>query len=385
MKIANNSRIAIIGDNSFASEVVNKLINDQHYSVTCFLTNKTEQSITFGLPVYQISESKQFYNKVFDTILILDDMPYQNEFYYDLFNYGYENIYIMVKESSKLFNDKEIAEECLQLYNLKEKPILKYIEMHVTDQCNLKCKGCTHFSSLFNNNETNFENFCNDVNELSKRFNIPIIRLMGGEALLVKSLDKYLEFIREKFPMSKIFVVSNGLLVPYMSEGVCDSFVKNNIVLNMTVYHPTYEKIELIERFLRNKKIIHFYGQGHKIYSPTDIIEYFHTCLTTDNNREIQDSGYSECYGKFCWMVRNGLIAKCCYPLLVYKLNEKYKTNFKVDSLDCYKLSEINDSWDLINKLSNAIPFCKYCSNESIDFKWCGLIFEPSINDFVKN
>lgn len=384
MKIPYNAKLAIVGDNDFATQIIKKLLEDQFYNITCILTNKKNQKSIFDLPIYQFEKAKELFNKLFDTILILDDMPYQSEFYFDLYSNGFENVYIMVKESTKLFNEKEIAEESLQCYNLQEKPILKYIEMHITDQCNLRCKGCTHFSSLFMENETSYENFCKDVDELSKRFNIPIIRLMGGEALLTKDLDKYLDFIRRKFKESKIFVVSNGLLVPYMSEKVVTSFIKNNIVLNMTVYKPTYEKIQYIEDFLIRKNIIHFYGQGHKNYSANDVIENFHTCLTTSNNRDIKNSGYSKCYGKYCWMIRNGLIAKCCYPLLIYKLNEKYKTNFKVEALDCHKLSEVNDLWGLIKNLSSAIPFCKYCSNEPFIFKWSGFVAKPTIKDFIK-
>lgn len=384
MRITKDNKIAVIGDNAFSVDVVSKLLRDDYYSVICYLTNKTEQVYSNNLPVYRISEAKHLFNSVFDTILILDDMPYQSEFYYDLYMNNFDNVFIMTKESNNLFNGNKIDENCLQVYNLQEKPILKYIEMHITDQCNLKCKGCTHFSSLFDKNETNFENFCNDVDELSKRFNIPIIRLMGGEALLIKDLYKYLNYIRQKFPQSKIFVVSNGLLVPKMSDEICEAFMKNNIVLNMTIYQPTYKQIENIEKFLSEKGITHFYGQGHKEYSRNDLIENFHTCLTADNNREIKDSGYSKCYGKYCWMLRNGLISKCCYPLLVYKLNEKYGTDFKVDSMDCYKLSEVNNSWDLISKLSNSIPFCKYCSNQSIEFKWHGFVINPNLNDFIK-
>ena len=149
MKIPYNSKLAIIGDNDFATEITKKLLEDQFYDVTCILTNKKDQKNSLDLPIYYIEESKELFNKLFDTILVLDDMPYQSEFYFDLHLNGFNKVYIMVKESTKLFNEKEIAEESLQCYNLQEKPVLKYIEMHITDQCNLKCKGCTHFSNLF--------------------------------------------------------------------------------------------------------------------------------------------------------------------------------------------------------------------------------------------
>ena len=378
------TRFAVIGDNSFADSIIQKINNDKYYSVTCELTNIPSKDSNNDLPIFQIANSKLLFKKLFDEILILDDMPYKNEFYYDLFKEGYSNIYIMVKESTRLFNEEIISEEGILSFNLQEKPIMKYVEMHITDLCNLKCKGCTHFANAFDKNETNYENFCNDIDLLSKYYNIPIIRLMGGEALLVGDLDKYLYYTRNKFPKSKIFLVSNGLLIPNLNEKICSSLKDNDIIINITVYQPTYKNIEKIEKFLNNNGILHFYGQGHKQYSSKDIIKEFHSCLTLNNKRSIKSSGYDSCYGKFCWMVRNGIIAKCCYPLLCYKLNEKFSANFIVNKEDSYKLSTINDGWGLINKLSKAIPFCKYCSDESICFKWEGLHNDPLIEDFVK-
>ncbi len=379
------TRIAVIGENSFADSIIKKINQDKYYSITCKLTNMSSSTSGNLLPIYQIAGSRLLKKELFDEILILDDMPYKNEFYYDLFKEGYNKIYIMIKESTNLFNGKMISEECIQIYNLQEKPIMKYVEMHVTDLCNLNCKGCTHFANTFEKNETDYEKFCKDVDLLSKNYNIPIIRLMGGEALLASDLDRYICYVRKKFPKSKIFLVSNGLLIPSMNEKTCNSLKDNNIVVNITVYEPTYKNIANIEKYLNDKKIMHFYGQGHKQYSNEDIIKEFHTCLTLNNKKSIKNSGYGNCYGKFCWMVRNGLISKCCYPLLCYKLNEKFSTNFIVNKRDCYELTTTNNGWELIDKLSHAIPFCKYCSKRPTRFKWEGVRKQPIIRDFVKD
>ncbi len=382
--INENSKIAIIGDNNFAETIINKLINDKIYNITCIITNNFESSKFKNIPMINIEKIKKYYNTLFDEILVLDDMPYKSEFYYDLYKAGIENVSIMIKESEELFEGNKISKKCLQTYNLQGKPVLKYVEMHITDVCNLRCKGCTHFANLFKENEISFESFCNDIDTLSQNFNIPVIRLMGGEPLLNKDLSKYLTYTRSKFPLSKIFLVSNGLLIPTMSDQLCNCLNKEKITINITVYKPTHEIIEKIDKFLNNKKIEHYYGQGHRNYSTKDIISQFHTCLTINNEREINNSGFINCYGKYCWMVRGGLISKCCYPLMVYKLNEIYNTNFKVDKTDCLKLSEFKDGWDIVEKLSKPIAFCKYCSYTSVDYKWEGFIKDPLISDFVK-
>lgn len=382
--INEKSRIAVIGDNDFAKSIIKKIQDDNLYNIVCAISNNYEGCDFENILTVKIENVRELYNVLFDEILVLDDMPYKSEFYYDLFKRGIKTVHILIKESEELFIGKQISPICLQTYDLQNKPLLKYIEMHVTDVCNLRCKGCTHFANLFTENEIAFESFCKDIDILSERFNIPVIRLMGGEPLLNTNLSRYLEYARNKFPKSKIFLVSNGLLIETMDAKLCDCLRKERIAINLTVYKPTFEIIKKIERFLNDRQIEHYYGQGHKFYSKNDIINQFHTCLTIENFREIKDSGFINCYGKFCWMIRNGLISKCCYPLMIYKLNDMYHTDFMVGEEDCFKASDFDNGWELINKLSGPIPFCKYCSNKSIEFDWKGFIKNPDISDFIK-
>lgn len=379
------TKLAIIGENDFANNIVHQLLTNDRYTVSCFLTNKKQETNNrFNLPIYKIEGSKKYYKTLFDKILVLDDMPYESEFYYDLHKEGYTNIDIMIKESSCYFENGLLSKKSVHTFDLSKKPLLKYIEMHVTDICNLKCKGCTHFASLFHKDETSYESFVQDITELSNKFDVAVIRLMGGEALLNPRLAEYLNITRKKFPNSKLFLVSNGLLVARMTDKLCNSIKQNDITLNITVYKPTYDKIAEIEQFLSDRKISHFYGQGNSECSATDVIEKFHTCLTLSNNRTIEDSGFQNCYGKYCWMLRNGMLSKCVYPLLCYKLNEKFHTNFITTDTDICVLKDITDGWKIVKSLADPIPFCKYCSNESKVFDWKGLQLNPLISEYTK-
>jgi molybdenum cofactor biosynthesis enzyme MoaA len=50
------------------------------------------------------------------------------------------------------------------------KNILPYLEFHLTDHCNLNCKGCSHFCSIANENYLSMESFLKDMKRLSEIF-----------------------------------------------------------------------------------------------------------------------------------------------------------------------------------------------------------------------
>ncbi len=66
-----------------------------------------------------------------------------------------------------------------------QKPVIPYLETHIMDSCNLNCKGCTHFSNLYEiDSNVSYEQFMNDINQLSQKCFVIQLRLLGGEPLL---------------------------------------------------------------------------------------------------------------------------------------------------------------------------------------------------------
>ena len=61
---------------------------------------------------------------------------------------------------------------------------MNYLEHHITDHCNLKCRGCSHFSPLAQEWFESVEDFKKDFSQLASLMPVNIIRLMGGEPLL---------------------------------------------------------------------------------------------------------------------------------------------------------------------------------------------------------
>ena len=105
--ISENSKLAIIGDNNFAKSIINKILDDKIYNITCIITNKFESCKFNNIPSINIEKINKYYNVLFDEVLVLDDMPYKSEFYYDLYKAGIKNVTIMIKESEEIFIDNK--------------------------------------------------------------------------------------------------------------------------------------------------------------------------------------------------------------------------------------------------------------------------------------
>ena len=100
--------------------------------------------------------------------------------------------------------------------------MIPYIETHITDACNLKCRGCSHFSPLAEPHNKDLGEFRREFERLAEIEDVWTIRLMGGEPLLNPDFMEYCRIARSLFPRSKIALVTNGLLgsrlQPYTGE-----------------------------------------------------------------------------------------------------------------------------------------------------------------------
>ena len=77
-------------------------------------------------------------------------------------------------------------------------PSIKYLEVHLCDHCNLKCKLCSHYCNLVQSEIfTDLKQYKKDINELAKKLNIKTIRLMGGEPLLNPDIEEFFKVFKE--------------------------------------------------------------------------------------------------------------------------------------------------------------------------------------------
>ena len=97
------------------------------------------------------------------------------------------------------------------------------VEYHLVDSCNLRCAGCSHYSSLLDDlSYTPLEKVQKELQLLKSKTDdgnhLYWLRLLGGEPLLHPCLSQCIEEIRDLFPHTRITLVTNGLLLDIMDS-----------------------------------------------------------------------------------------------------------------------------------------------------------------------
>ena len=103
---------------------------------------------------------------------------------------------------------------------MDKKYYIPVIEVDLTNRCNLNCARCTHLSPLaqYNIMDYSLDVFEKDIKELSNKFIVGILRIVGGEPFLLPNLEDYLRVAKENFSYSAIEIFSNGILKDKIKE-----------------------------------------------------------------------------------------------------------------------------------------------------------------------
>ena len=112
--------------------------------------------------------------------------------------------------------------------DLFRQPELAYLELHLTDHCNLNCRGCSHYCPLAPRQYADLSRYQSDMHRIRQLFrNIHTIRLMGGEPLLHPDPASFVIATRAVFPQARIRFVTNGILLPQGPPGVLGCLSKH--------------------------------------------------------------------------------------------------------------------------------------------------------------
>jgi len=114
--------------------------------------------------------------------------------------------------------------------------MIPYFETHITEACNLKCRGCSHFSVFAKPKHKDIAEFEKEFKRLAEIEQIGVIRLMGGEPLLNPNWMEYVRIARKYFPYSHIAFVTNGIL-GHKIEPYKEELEQLNINVTISDYH----------------------------------------------------------------------------------------------------------------------------------------------------
>lgn len=233
-----------------------------------------------------------------------------------------------------------------------------HLDIHILDNCNIACKGCSHFSTLVEGKvQLTVKEYARNLARLKELVpSICNIAVLGGEPLLHPDLSEMIHITRSQYPYANIRVVTNGILLLQMSSQLIEQLKRENIGINISLYPAMEGKLEEWQNFLKEKQI------QHKISYCGDFERRLAEQPIFDGEKTTQRCGHDMC-------LRGNLIGRCAMALFSDYFNKRFPGVFP-DSpgIDIF---EEQDGLELIKKLSQALPLCNYCCARDFHYeKW---------------
>lgn len=275
-------------------------------------------------------------------------------------------------EEAQILLEKQHLNDRIFFYDIKSdriikygKPVLGYLEFDVSGHCNLRCKGCSHYSNLQKEPVWgDLGKFREHLVRLREIFDhIEVFRLVGGEPLLNPDVGQFAAAVRDSFPDATLYVVTNGILIPRINREILDAFRESKAVVNVSYYPPTVKITEQIIERLKECKVSYTFSKP---------IQYFqYEVGETPGNGA---SNYLHCPLIYCHILNDDGRLCICDPPLLYQKNMTRLNVKREVSEECWTdLYGAKDGYELLRGLHRQVPYCKYClTRKKILFPWQG-------------
>lgn len=233
------------------------------------------------------------------------------------------------------------------------------VSMELTRHCNLKCARCDHASPWFDESMASFDQYVRDFDALTAVMTIDELRFSGGEALLHPELPRFLQTARERTYARGLVLLSNGVLVPRMSDEVWQLID----VLQVTLYPGIKLKIPPDELFAR--------GRRHRTTVVLKHASVFQQMLINDplGDPRVVETVYRGCSAAVnCHTVFEGRFYRCSRAhLLEERMAKAGRTvsNRQVDGVDLHTGGDLRAILAAYLAEDRPLMACNYCLGDS--------------------
>lgn len=247
-----------------------------------------------------------------------------------------------------------------------------YFLTHIVDHCNLKCRGCYHFSSLAKESFLDINEFERDIKRLSELFcgKMEKIVLLGGEPLLHPEIVKFFIITRKYFPEGELRILTNGLLLLQMKQEFYETMLSSNVELWVTKYPVPFDYSKAEEYAKTFGVDIHYFNSEANEsvrtlgYQPLDI----------DGKQNFKQN-FIHCYrANECIDLKHGRMYPCIIPAEIKPFCDYFNVDLPVEKMDSVDIFEVSNGEELLDRLKCPIPFCRFCNRENIkifgDIPW---------------
>ena len=231
-------------------------------------------------------------------------------------------------------------------------PVLRYVEYHLVEHCNLTCNRCGHFSPLAKPAFADPLAFTRDLRQLASHFsNIRQIRLLGGEPLLHPTPEAFLETAHDVFPGADLRIVTNGTLLRSMTDQFWKVCRKTGTQLDFSLYAVMEKGRDVVEALCAKHAV-------------TVHVNRTTSFMAGINPRGDSDPHESMRYCRslfYCPFLHNSRLYVCGFPATVHHFNDKFDRSIPTDpGIDIF--DSTLDGHKILERLETPVDTCRHCS-----------------------
>jgi len=236
------------------------------------------------------------------------------------------------------------------------------IEFNLSTKCSLRCKHCSNFIPCINTDEHSFitiNDFKSQIDNLLKAVHkVKNLLLIGGEPLLVKNLDEYLEYACSKKKIERVWIVTNGTLL--MKDILLE--VAKKYRNKVTIWVSNYSKNEELKDKLRHDELLAQIRDAKLDYDYVQDLTWGYTSKLCPHKKRSNKKEYFEHCGNNCVAVFSGKIY-ICPRAGVFEIKKIYKQ----PDIEVIDLNKEDDARILKKKLvdfysRDYFAACDYCT-----------------------
>jgi hypothetical protein len=254
---------------------------------------------------------------------------------------------------------RPIKEAARHLRNVAKKE-LPYLEMHLTDHCNLNCSGCGHYSQMASPNYADLRQYKIDMMRLSQLFrNIDVIRLMGGEPLLHPDPSSFITVTRTNFPRSDLRFVTNGILLPKASASFWEACRNTSTTIDLSLYPPFKQRAADWQNICDRERVNLCITE----------VNSFHSHMNLEGDSD-EAKAFRICRNRFyCPFLQSGRIYTCPKAALVHYFNKEFGIEIVADpGIDIH--SPHVSARKILNYINGPIETCRWCMYDYVQLPW---------------
>ena len=230
-------------------------------------------------------------------------------------------------------------------------------EVDLARHCNLNCKYCDHFSPLAEESFTDSLEYERSIKRLSQLFNgnAKRIYLLGGEPLLNREINQFIECTRKEFKKAEIGIVTNGLLLEKMTSDFWKCCKENDICIIMSKY-PLKIEYEKKEALCTDNGVRFMYMNYGKV-----ICDSHHYPIDIEGKQDSKWSFLHCSVANECITLKNGRLYTCSIAPNIDNFSKYYKLDIEESAEDSIDIFSVKCAQEIYDFLSRPIPLCRHC------------------------